>query len=77
MLRKRITGGHKVSLDTLKNWFPTDQQGDVEAVVEEMLRRPSCPVEGYGGSHRANVRLRDYEEGKEFAEERGYDTEWI
>lgn len=77
MLRKRVLGNHKKQIDTIKNWFPSDEQGLVEEVIETMVTDRNCPVEAYGGGHRSNVRLTDYEDAKQFADERGRDTKWL
>lgn len=75
MLRKKVIGNHKKQTDTIVNWFPSDEQGDVKKVIDVMVRKPNCPVELYGG--RSNVRLVDYERAKEFSSVRGGETEWL
>lgn len=77
MLRKRVLGSHKKQIDTIKNWFPSDEQGLVEDLIERMVTDPNSPMRAYGGGHRSNVTLTDYEAAKEFAKERGRDTEWL
>ena len=73
--RKRIVGGHKKQVETVKNWFPTDEHGTTEAVIREMIRNPKAPLEGYGGS-RDNVRLTSIEDAKRYIVERGGELPW-
>lgn len=75
MARKRVVGGHKKRVDTVKNWFAASDQGRAEDLVREMIRDPEAPLEGYGGS-RDNVRLSSIEDAKEYIEERGGELPW-
>ncbi len=75
LARKPVVGSHKKRVDTVKNWFATDDQGRVEDLVREMIRNPDAPLEGYGGS-RDNVRLTGVEDAKRYIEERGGDLPW-
>ena len=68
-------GAHKKQVDTVKNWFATDEQGNAEELIREMIRDPDTPLEGYGGS-RDNVRLTSIEEAKRYIEERGGELPW-
>ena len=75
LARKKVVGGHKKRVDTVKNWFATSDQGRVEELIREMIRDPDTPLEGYGGS-RDNVRLTNIVEAKEYITERGGDLPW-
>lgn len=75
LARKNVVGSHKKQVDTVKNWFPSHQQGEVEELVREMIRDPNAPLEGYGGA-RDNVRISDMEDAKQFIRERGIDLPW-
>lgn len=75
LARKRVVGGHKKQIDTVKNWCESSDQGRAEDLIREMIRNPEAPLEGYGGS-RDNVRLTSIEDAKEYIEERGGDLPW-
>ena len=75
LARKKVVGNHKKQVDTVKNWFATSDQGRVEDLIREMIRDPSTPLEGYGGS-RDNVRLTSIEEAKQYIIENGGDLPW-
>lgn len=75
LTRKRVVGSHKKRVDTVKNWFATDEQGRVESLIREMIRDPESPLEGYGGS-RDNVRLTSIEDAKRYILERGGELPW-
>lgn len=75
LARKNVIGSHKKQVDTVKNWFPSHQQGEVEKLIREMIRSPTAPLEGYGGS-RDNVRISDIEDAKQFIRERGVELPW-
>lgn len=75
LARKRVVGAHKKRVDTVKNWFASDEQGRVEDRIREMIRDPDSPLEGYGGS-RDNVRLTSIEAAKRYIEERGGELPW-
>lgn len=75
LLRRNVVGSHKKQVDTVKNWFATDEQGRAETIVRELIRGPDAPLVGYGGS-RDNVRLTSMADAKEYIEERGSDLPW-
>lgn len=75
LARRRVVGSHKKQVDTVKNWFASDDQGRVEDLIREMIRDPDAPLEGYGGS-RDNVRLTSIESAKRYILERGGDVPW-
>ena len=62
-------------VDTVKNWFATDEQGRVESLIREMIRDPGSPLEGYGGS-RDNVRLTSIDDAKRYIREHGGELPW-
>lgn len=71
---KRVTGGHKKQIDTVKNWVATDEQGDAEDVLRDMVRDPHAPVKRYGG--RDAIRLTSMEDAKKFIKDHGGDLPW-
>jgi len=75
LARKRVVRAHKKQVDTVKNWFATDEQGHVEDVIRDMIRDPDAPLEGYGGS-RDNVRLTSIDDAKQSIVERGGELPW-
>lgn len=75
LLRKRVTGGKNRTIDTVKNWFASSDQGRVEDLIDEMVTDPSVPVERYGGTRNA-IRLTSIQAGKEYVESLGHDPPW-
>lgn len=75
LAKKKVVGGHKKQVDTVKNWCASSDQGRAEDLIREMIRDPDAPLEGYGGS-RDNVRLTSLEDAKEYIEEHGGDLPW-
>lgn len=75
LARKKVVGGHKKRVDTVKNWFAASDQGRVEAELRELVRDPNAPVEGYGGS-RDNVRLTAIADAKRYIREHGGEIPW-
>lgn len=75
LVRKQVVGGHKKQVDTVKNWFPSSDQGRVEELIRELIRDPTAPLEGYGGA-RDNVRLTSVEAAAEFIERNGGELPW-
>lgn len=75
LTRQRVTGAHKKQVDTVKNWFSTDEQGRVEELIRNMIRDPGSPLEGYGGS-RDNVRLTSIQDAKRYIEDHGGELPW-
>ncbi len=71
---KRVTGSHKKQIDTVKNWVASDEQGQAEDLLRDMVRDPRAPVERYGG--RDAIRLTSMEDAKEFIEDHGGDLPW-
>ncbi|OAQ51391.1 hypothetical protein HTG_17010 [Natrinema mahii] len=76
LVRKKVTGGKKHQIDTVKNWFASSDQGRVEDLIEKLARDPDAPVEMYGGGARANVRLTSRQDAKEWLDDRGRDLWW-
>lgn len=76
LVRKKVTGGSKRQIDTVKNWFASSDQGRVEDLIEELARDPTSPVEMYGGGARANVRLTSRQDAKDWLNDRGRDLWW-
>lgn len=65
LVRNRVTGAHKKTVDTAKNWVATSDQGRAEELIREMIRDPDSPIEPYGGS-RDNIRLTSIPDGVEW-----------
>ncbi|RBI59457.1 hypothetical protein DMJ13_22875 [halophilic archaeon] len=76
MARKKVTGGHNKQVDTIKNWFASDDQGEVGDLIEELARDPNAPVQGYGGS-RGAVRLTSIQDAKDWLDAHGRDLWWL
>lgn len=57
LLIKRVTGNSKKTVDRVKGWFPSDEEGHVEDVIEQLIRDPHIPLQRYGGGSRDNVQL--------------------
>jgi len=75
LVRRKVVGAHMKQVDTVKNWFATDEQGRVESLIREMIRDPGSPLEGYGGS-RDNVRLTSIDDAKRYIREHGGELPW-
>lgn len=75
LARKKVVGGHNRQVDTVKNWFATDDQGRVEAVIRELSRDPDAPIEAYGGS-RDTIRLTSIADAKTYIREHGGELPW-
>ena len=75
LARNSVTGSHNRTVDTVKNraGVPTHAQGDVEAVIRELVRDPDAPVEAYGGQRDA-IRLTSIKDAVEYIEEHGGDV---
>jgi hypothetical protein len=53
-----ITGGNKTTIDTaVDDYLQSHEQGRGKTLINEMLKDPHSPIEGYGGGGRANIRL--------------------
>lgn len=76
MIRKGITGNHKVTVDTAKTWVATHDRGRAEGQIRAMVSDPEAPVEAYGGS-RDNVRLTSVDEAVEYIKDLGGDPPWF
>ncbi len=75
LARKKVVGGHKKQVDTVKNWFATSDQGRVEDLIRELISDPDAPLERYGGS-RDNVRLTSVAAAKEYIVDNGGELPW-
>lgn len=75
LAQKKVVGGHKKQIDTVKSWFATSDQGTAEELIRSMIRDPDAPLEAYGGS-RDNVRLTSLSAAKEFITRNGGDLPW-
>lgn len=43
LARNKVVGGHYKQVDTVRNWFATDEQGQVEDVIRDLIRDPDAP----------------------------------
>lgn len=75
MLRKRVIGDKKQQITTVVGYsLPTHAQGRGEELITEMLSDPSAPIEGYGGSHRKNIRLTSADDAVDYLKDNGGDV---
>jgi len=54
---KRVIGSKKKQVDTVKGWFPSDEEKEAEEAIEELATNPEIPLMKYGGGARDNVHL--------------------
>jgi hypothetical protein len=57
LLMKRVIGDKKKQIDSVKDWFPSDEQGEVVTIIEEFLGGGEIPLYKYGGGARDNIHL--------------------
>lgn len=76
LLRKRITGGKKISVDQLLNYSVRDSDaGRAKKLLnDEMIPQNEASIERYGGGHRENVRLGSVEEAVDFLKQHDGDV---
>ncbi len=76
LLRKRITGGKKISIDQLLNHSVRDSNAGRarQLLTDEMIPQGEASIEQYGGGHRENVRLGSVETAVEFLKRNGGDV---
>lgn len=65
LARKKVTGGHNKTVDTVKNWFKSSDQGKAEDAIRELIRDPESPVERYGGQRDA-IRLTSLQDARQW-----------
>lgn len=70
LLRDRVLGSHKWSIDKTVNYaLPDSEQGRGRRLIEdEMIPRNEASLERYGDGHRENVRLGSVEAAVQFLE---------
>lgn len=62
-----ITGGNKTSIDTaVDDYLQSHEQGRGKTLIDNMLKDPNAPIEGYGGGARSNIRLTSVEAAVEY-----------
>lgn len=68
LLRNRVFGGHKWSIDKTVNYaLPDSEQGRGRQLIEnEMIPQCEASLEAYGGGHRENIRLGDADTAVQF-----------
>jgi hypothetical protein len=73
LLRKRVTGGKKISIDTLLNYSVRDSDAGRarQLLRDEMIPQNEASIVQYGGGARENVQLSDVDEAVEFLKENG------
>jgi len=71
LLRKRITGGKKIGIDTLLNYSVRDSDAGRarQLLKDEMIPQREASIEQYGGGHRENVRLGSVDDAVKFLEQ--------
>lgn len=71
LVRKRITGGKKITVDQLLNYSVRDSNaGRAKKLLnDEMIPKNEASIERYGGGHRENVRLGSIDEAVDFLKE--------
>lgn len=76
MVRKRITGSNKVSMDTLVNYSVRDSNAGraKQLLRDEMIPQGEASVIQIGGGARENVQLADIDEAVKFLKENGGDV---
>jgi len=68
LVRKRVIGGHKISIDTLVNYSVRDSDAGraKQLLRDEMIPRNEASIVQYGGGARENVQLSDMDEAIQF-----------
>lgn len=75
MLRKRVIGAKKQQVDTVVSYsVPSHAEGRAKDLINEMLSDPTTPMEGYGGSHRQNIRLTSADDAVEYLKDNDGDV---
>lgn len=77
LARKKVVGGKKRQVDTVKNWFKASDRGRVEDLIRELIRDTNAPVYGCGGGARDNVQLTSIPDAKQWLKDRGRDLWWL
>jgi len=73
LVRKRVIGGKKVSVDTLLNYSVRDSDAGraKQLLRDEMIPRNEASIVQYGGGARENVQLTDMDEAIQFLKDNG------
>ncbi len=76
LLRKRITGNKKITIDTLLNYSVRDSDAGRarELLRDEMIPKGEASIVQYGGGARENVQLSDVEEAVQFLKDNDGDV---
>lgn len=70
LVRRMLIGGGNISVaKAVDKHLPTYSQEQVETLINEMLKDPYSPIEGYGGGARGNIRLVSIESAVEYLKE--------
>lgn len=74
ILTKRLIGKNKAQVDTVKGWFPSDEESEAEDIIRDFAKGSEVPLRKYGGGARDNVHLTEaYEAVKYLYENDGVD----
>lgn len=74
LVHNDVTGSKKITVTTATKWVATHDRGRAKEMIDDMLRRPDSPIEGYGGGGRKNIRLTSVKAGVEFIEDHDGDV---
>lgn len=69
--QKGVIRNKHVQIDTVVNWFPSHEQGDVKDAIDELLAEPDSPVIR---KRQNTIRLKDASEAREYLRENGRDV---
>lgn len=69
LMTKGVLGGHHKQPQSVAGWFPSDEQGRVKQVLDDMGSDPTVPVHVYGG--RDTVQLTNMDAALQFLEKHG------
>jgi hypothetical protein len=76
LLRKRITGNKRITIDTLLNYSVRDSDaGQARQLLrDEMIPKNEASIIQYGGGARENVQLSDVDEAVQFLKDNDSDV---
>ncbi len=75
LMRKKVTGGHNKTVDTVVNWFASHRQGEARDAIDELVAEPESPVVRYGGQRDA-IKLTSIEDAKQYLVDSDRELPW-